>query len=628
MSEGRPLLAQAFPGTSTTAQAKVTKRCPDSTPELFFTPAATSFKPRPYAPNATSISDSLRKPPHISRNHSRTLETLAIPPAGMDPQPSDPNVLFIHPPFVNFPDSHDHPEGLSYALLAENSEWFLDADDFTSQNNTNPRAIAYPPHLEPPRGWCPAKKKDLRDRGSEGWPEGEEPRLRCTFCRRTYAGVNAKSMWRRHVFEKHKIAMSNRREGNDRPRGRGSNKENRQPAFGKNRDEGHDQLLNMAVAPYTETRNMSHKSRFRSVAPVDVPDRVGERSSSQDTDCGSRLSQQTPPNAVDEQQPKLSAPISPPLTPQTSSDPVGSSFRSDSLIGTSPASMPPPIPPSPYDPLLTPSFRHAPPRLPSDQPWRFPSPSHPLHSRSREISLSMLIRDLNSPLVKGSLHIDSSPSQMIRASPRTAFSFGKPNIIDPDMSDAIAHLHKGSPRTLFSRGHLQSPLSVEKRRRRVEESPLSRFSTTRTHKRTVSELTDDWLSSGPLEPSASPLNSGELLANQDPFVTIYSSWVPISNTASPSQPRVSPLSIPDADSPVLRSGELPTGVGLGIGLLEPFRLPRDGATYAGIENSSLTDDDHGATEIDRPLTYVQNGSTKNCESTPPFKRRKTTEDDD
>jgi hypothetical protein len=107
--------------------------------------------------------------------------------------------------------------------MATNPEWFLDANDFVSSVRTNPNAVSYPPHLEPPRGWCPAKKRDLRDRGSDGWPEGEEPRLRCTFCRRAYAGVNAKSMWRRHVFEKHKIAMSNRRDGADRPRGRGSN---------------------------------------------------------------------------------------------------------------------------------------------------------------------------------------------------------------------------------------------------------------------------------------------------------------------------------------------------------------------------------------------------------------------
>jgi len=141
----------------------------------------------------------------------------------MDPSLSDPNVIFIHPPFVTFPSAHHYPEGLSYSLMAVNPDWFLDQNDFVNGSSRNPDAIPYPSQLEPPRGWCPAKKKDLKALGPDGWPEGEEPRLRCTFCRRTYAGVNAKSMWRRHVYEKHKIAMSNRREGHDRSRGgRGS----------------------------------------------------------------------------------------------------------------------------------------------------------------------------------------------------------------------------------------------------------------------------------------------------------------------------------------------------------------------------------------------------------------------
>jgi hypothetical protein len=102
---------------------------------------------------------------------------------------------------------------------------FLDPQDFVSPGNSNPNAIPYPAQLEPPRGWCPAKKKDLKERGGEPWPEGQEPRLRCTFCRRTYAGVNAKSMWRRHVYEKHKIAMANRRDtaNPDRSRRRAGN---------------------------------------------------------------------------------------------------------------------------------------------------------------------------------------------------------------------------------------------------------------------------------------------------------------------------------------------------------------------------------------------------------------------
>lgn len=168
----------------------------------FFTAAASSFKPRPYTP--------------VKLNPRRHINSHPPP---MDPHPSDPNVLFIHPPFNSFPNSHLHPDGLTFQLMTENPNWFLDPHSFISSTNI----ISYPPQLEPPRGWCPAKKKDLKDRGSEGWPDGEEPRLRCTFCRRTYAGVNAKSMWRRHIFEKHNIPMSNRRDGSDRPRGRGSN---------------------------------------------------------------------------------------------------------------------------------------------------------------------------------------------------------------------------------------------------------------------------------------------------------------------------------------------------------------------------------------------------------------------
>lgn len=143
----------------------------------------------------------------------------------MDPSPSDPNTIFLHPPFTSFPNAEKYSQGLTYNVMAENENWFLDPLDFASPTNSNPTAIPYPAQLEPPRGWCPAKKKDLKERGGEPWPEGQEPRLRCTFCRRTYAGVNAKSMWRRHVYEKHKIAMANRRDtaNPDRSRRRAGN---------------------------------------------------------------------------------------------------------------------------------------------------------------------------------------------------------------------------------------------------------------------------------------------------------------------------------------------------------------------------------------------------------------------
>ena len=143
----------------------------------------------------------------------------------MDPTPADPNAVFLHPPFTNFPNAEKYSQGLTYTVMADNENWFLDPQDFVSPVNNSPNAIPYPAQLEPPRGWCPAKKKDLKERGGEPWPEGQEPRLRCTFCRRTYAGVNAKSMWRRHVYEKHKIAMANRRDtaNPDRSRRRAGN---------------------------------------------------------------------------------------------------------------------------------------------------------------------------------------------------------------------------------------------------------------------------------------------------------------------------------------------------------------------------------------------------------------------
>jgi hypothetical protein len=187
------------------------KRRVASPPIDFFTPSAASFHPRPYLPNVSAAP--APRPPPPARNNSLTHP---LPP--MDPTLGEPNTVFIHPPFFDFPDSHLYPDGLTYTVMAINPDWFLDPADFISMHTSNPNAIPYPPQLEPPRGWCPAKKRDLKERGTEGWPEGEEPRLRCTFCRRTYAGVNAKSMWRRHVFEKHKIAMSNRRENADRSR--------------------------------------------------------------------------------------------------------------------------------------------------------------------------------------------------------------------------------------------------------------------------------------------------------------------------------------------------------------------------------------------------------------------------
>jgi hypothetical protein len=224
MTDARPPLLAAtsfIASTSTLSPSRPLKRRLFSAPDLnFFVPAAESFKPLPYAPHHSATP---AREPHTDRLPARPVIPHALSSLGLDPLPSDPNTVFLRHPFASFPNQDSYPEGLTYTALAENPNWFLHPEDYIGAETASPAAVAYPSSLEPPRGWCPARKKDLKEKGSEGWPEGEQPRLRCTFCRRTYAGVNAKSMWRRHVFEKHKIAMSNRRNDMERPRGRVSN---------------------------------------------------------------------------------------------------------------------------------------------------------------------------------------------------------------------------------------------------------------------------------------------------------------------------------------------------------------------------------------------------------------------
>lgn len=189
-----------------------------------FVPAESTFHPRPYQPTpaVNAPSRQVSRPPTSQASTTSTSSRQNSvqrnrPTQAADPSPHDPSAVFIHPPFTDFPEAHKYKDGLTYNLMAANPEWFLDPADFIAPGNENPDAIGYPSQLEPPRGWCPQKKT------KEGWAQGEEPKLRCTFCRRFYSGANAKSMWRRHVLEKHKIAMANRR---DNPTGRGGRTSN------------------------------------------------------------------------------------------------------------------------------------------------------------------------------------------------------------------------------------------------------------------------------------------------------------------------------------------------------------------------------------------------------------------
>ncbi|KIJ68340.1 hypothetical protein HYDPIDRAFT_24629 [Hydnomerulius pinastri MD-312] len=649
MSETRPNLSTSLSFSGAASSSRNLKRRLSSSGDLaFFTPAATSFNPKPYTPNgaSTHILNAPKLPPPI-RTHSAASLAQHIPV--MDPSPSDPNVVFIHPPFVDFPDSHLYPEGLSYSLMAVNPEWFLVQSDFTSSVSNNPDAIPYPPQLEPPRGWCPAKKKDLKALGPDGWPEGEEPRLRCTFCRRTYAGVNAKSMWRRHVYEKHKIAMSNRRDGNDRTRGgRGSTREHRNAVSDKeNLSDDHHRRR-----PSTE--NGSTKSKTR-------PFHASSEGSSRylDEDQEENIPTPSAPSIEQTEFPMPTLPSrehSPADVNTECSGPDDNSQGNSEAdgISLSPKAMRFTIPMSPYDPTLTPSFRHSPPRLPSDQPWRFPSPSHPLHSKAREFCLSMLVRDGVSPIIKGSSTTDSS-------SP----SLGPPSIINTPcsaigrsktFSDAFGSspvIFRPSPRQLFSDGQSPVPFNRLDFRKRVNDSPLSGSLRRRTHYHRPStmnsslDLHGDSLSDGSLSSASSmginvAMGSPVHLSNEDPFGGLYKpSLEPTVHAEGVTQRTPPPPgSSPETDSPVVRNAryagvgapELEAGlVGLGIGLMAPFRLSTCRTQSDQVMDVSPEENDED--EVEKALTDSSPGfrsptailSSKHLRS-PPLKRRRMTVD--
>lgn len=420
----------------------------------------------------------------------------------------------------------------------------------------------------------------------------------------------------------------------------------------------------MSVAPHTEPRNISHKSKFRSLLPVPPPEEHKQRrNSTRDNSVPPASSASISP---EDDSPVLVGddrsarnhplarshipPLSPPLTPQALSSSDNPPMESgSSMLSTSPAPMFPAVPPSPYDPLLTPSFRHSPPRLPSDQPWRFPSPSHPLHSRSRELSLSMLIRNMESPNLKGSPLIGESP-RMAQASPipsphRFNSTHSKRSILDLDTPESMGKLPRPSPRALFARGRISMPTGYhsphKQSRYRIEESPLHRTSRTmsKTHKHSSSGLTDDWLSGVSLTTSTSSLDTSELLANTDPFVTMYPPWGSIESVQTDLQANASsPTTSPEAESPVLRNSTLPSGVGLGIGLLGPFTLPGDNLNRAGDDSDfdklltypSVTDEEGDEAEVASFLAEHGKHSIRDDVpgATPPLKKRRLTVSDD
>lgn len=121
----------------------------------------------------------------------------ARPAIAGPPRPQDLRPDFLHPPFTTFPDSRPHPEGISYDLMSQNLDWFLDPNDFVSADG-----ILYPIELEPP------------NTKTENDDEGEERRLRCTFCRRVFSGdgEEAVKLWKKHVGDLHGIPLGKERD--------------------------------------------------------------------------------------------------------------------------------------------------------------------------------------------------------------------------------------------------------------------------------------------------------------------------------------------------------------------------------------------------------------------------------
>ncbi|KAL6310052.1 hypothetical protein BKA93DRAFT_182203 [Sparassis latifolia] len=534
MDSRRPSLTASYsfsgPSVAESSSRSLKRRLTTSgTEPAYFHPAST-FRPKPYqfdAPDPSTLSAAPAEPPNLppgiastSRNpttrhtSSRNHHLSYNPSLTMDPSPTDPGAVFIRPPFTSFPDAHKYKDGLTYNLMAANPEWFLDPKDFISYIHSDPAAICYPSQLEPPRGWCPTKKKDVKDK----WPGGEEqPKLRCTFCRRTYAGVNAKSMWRRHVYEKHKIAMSNRRDTAER-KGRGSNKENKDREASQPSSANNSGTANMEEGP--------------SMDRIDAADcNVAIQPSGQYP----RLLQDEvlePDGNVD-----LFRSVTvntPPLTPGFSPSKSASRRRLNFTY----------IAESPYDPLVTPSFRHSPARLPSDQPWRFPSPSHPLHS-ARDLSLCMLARGEASPTVSG---LDVSPVVIVPASERGKRSiFSSPFALSDgadkgpfsEFDDKLRFTTGSTPRRLFYDGPLPAPMSDRSKFKeyRIAESPLRRTMSSRKDVSMGSAMTassscrDMSLSPVPKSASGTGLLAPIQLQGEDPFAdSLYESWVDLTGS--------------------------------------------------------------------------------------------------
>jgi hypothetical protein len=222
--------------------------------------------------------------------------------------------------------------------------------------------------------------------------------------------------------------------------------------------------------------------------------------------------------------------------------------------------LPTPGPASPYDPHATPAFRHSPPPHPSKRPWKFDTPSHPMHSVPRDYSLAMLISDGGSPLDK--VPAGSSPVGL------QSSSFSTPNdsfLVTPSTSQLFNN--KNFPRSwLVRKVAVNSPLSKHSRLSSAECSPMTQGSLSNLHRRTPSAANDDWLKHGAL--------------NLPPVQTPWRSLLSGSPARSFMEPE-SPIVHRAASNTV--SSDASSSAPLGIGLLDPFVMIEGAPTSAEFE---------------------------------------------
>lgn len=368
-------------------------------------------------------------------------------------------------------------------------------------------------------------------------------------------------MWRRHVYEKHKIAMPNRRENAERGRvnGRSSSKETKSRQDKKNSLDKEN--LTFVQAGTSAATRLTAATSTQSSPPKAGPSKLQRDLSSESPEPENAPIETDPPRTSGTTGGHLKLSVQPPsnLSAVNTSDlistPPLTPHRSRNVGSTeiSPASDR--IELSPYNPLATPAFRHSPGPLPSDHPWRW-DPSDPRHEAANELSLSMIVQEatrVSKQLESSPIAFDGKASGIFSSPdvfPKGYASFLRSSSVlgDSPSKPAVA-LSRPSPQRLFT-----MPESVK---------TMSPF---RGLQSGLSPQFQDIFSGTPsLLGSAYEL---DWFPARDPILSYSDSH----EADSP------PVSSPETDSPVLRSssalnvGAAGVGFGLGFGLLEPFSL--------------------------------------------------------